>query len=284
MASDKGAVEARQPASTAGKTVDQLTEKAQGGTSRLILLGMLAGIYIGFGGMFATVARAGTSSDAYGPAQVLAGFVFALGLILVVVGGAELFTGNTMQVVAVAEERIDTVGLARSWAIVWVANLVGSLVLVALAIGAAFHTAGDWAVGAAAVDGASGKAAKGAWDVLFSGILANMLVCLAVWLAYAGRSATDRILGVSFPIAAFVAMDLEHSVANMFILPFGLAAKESSDTASLEGLGLDASETGHLTVASVTGNIGMATVGNIVGGAFIGLVYWWVYRRDAEQG
>jgi formate transporter len=272
-------VEARKPPEIADQISDMGETKARTGTARLVTLGTLAGVYIGFGGMFATVAAAGAEGlMPHGATRVLAGIVFSLGLVLVIAGGAELFTGNTLKVVTLAEERIGVPRLLRTWAIVWAANLVGSLILVALALGAGFHAGGDGSVAAAAVETAAAKASMPFVTVIASGILANMLVCLAVWLAAGSRSMTDTIMAIILPIAAFVAMDLEHSVANMFLIPYGLAVREFTDPSAWMGTGAEGLlELGVLTTLR---NISAATLGNIIGGAALGLAYWFVYLRD----
>lgn len=212
---------------------------------RMAVLALLAGAFIGFGAAFWCVAMAGVD-PAYGPARVLGGAVFALGLILVVVGGAELFTGNALMVMAAVDRRITLGALFRNWGIVYVGNLVGS---VGLAL--AFEMSGllDGPTGAVAAKVATVKAGLPPFEAFVRGALCNALVCLAVWLSFAARTATDKILSVLWPVTAFVALGLEHSVANMFLFPAGIWA------------GADAPITG------VLGNLLWVTLGNIVGGA-----------------
>jgi formate transporter len=168
----------------------------------LVALGLLAGAYIAFGGLFALVALAGTSEAVpFGPAQVLAGVVFSLGLILVLVGGAELFTGNTLLVVAWAEGRAGFAPVLWALAVAYVTNLLGSVAIAALGFAAGVHLGGDGAVGAAALNLAERKVELDFGTALASGVAANMLVCLAVWLAFGARSAADKVLVIIPPIA-----------------------------------------------------------------------------------
>lgn len=212
---------------------------------RMITLAMLAGAFIGFGAAFWCMAMAGVDMS-YGPNRVLGGAVFALGLILCVVGGAELFTGNALMVMAAVDRRITLGALVRNWGLVWLGNLIG-----AVGLAVAFGLSGllDGPMGETAAKAASAKAALDPVEAFIRGALCNALVCLAVWLSFAARSATDRILAVLWPVTAFVALGLEHSVANMFLFPAGFWA----------GAVLDPAE--------VAGNLLWVTLGNIAGGA-----------------
>lgn len=223
---------------------------------RMATLAMLAGAFIGFGAAFWCMAMAG-ADPTYGPQRVLGGVVFALGLILVVVGGAELFTGNALMVMAAVDRRIRLRALLRNWGIVWLGNLVG-----AVGLALAFGLSGllDGPMGAVAAKAATAKAALGPLEAFVRGALCNALVCLAVWLSFAARTATDKILGVLWPVAGFVALGLEHSVANMFLFPAGLWAGA------------------EVTPAGVAGNLLWVTLGNVVGGAGgVALAYRFAY-------
>lgn len=223
---------------------------------RMATLAMLAGAFIGFGAAFWCMAMAG-ADPTYGPQRVLGGVVFALGLILVVVGGAELFTGNALMVMAAVDRRIRLRALLRNWGIVWLGNLVG-----AVGLALAFGLSGllDGPMGAVAAKAATAKAALGPLEAFVRGALCNALVCLAVWLSFAARTATDKILGVLWPGAGFVALGLEHSVANMFLFPAGLWAGA------------------EVTPAGVAGNLLWVTLGNVVGGAGgVALAYRFAY-------
>ncbi|MCD9032582.1 formate/nitrite transporter family protein [Luteimonas sp. Y-2-2-4F] len=258
------------PPEDIAKTIsDTCVDKAALPLGTMAGLGLLAGAYIGFGSLMAALLGAGTAELPYGPVQIAIGTGFALGLILVLLAGAELFTGNTLMTLPLAQRRIGPARLLRAWSVVWLANLAGSLALALLAIGAGIHLAGDGAVAASAIDLAAGKAAKPAAAIVASGVLANVLVCLAVWMAAGARTAVDKVAVIVPPIAAFVALGLEHSVANMSLLPLGLLAASASD------LALPA----ELSWASAGANLLWSTVGNVIGGACVGLGYWAIHLR-----
>lgn len=228
----------------------------------LFALAVLAGAFIGFGALFYMVTMTG-AEPGYGPMRLLGGVAFCLGLVLVVIAGAELFTGNNLMVMAWAHRHVSTAALLRNWGIVYVGNFAGAVGLVLLVL-AADVVRGDLAD--TAINIATAKTALPFDTAFFRGILCNGLVCLAVWLCLAARSVTGRILAMLFPISAFVAMGFEHSVANMFFLPLGLW---------LAG--------GDIIVPMIT-NLIPVTLGNIVGGAgFIGAIYWYCYLYGKES-
>lgn len=228
---------------------------------RMATLAMLAGAFIGFGSAFWCMAMVG-ADPGFGPQRVLGGAVFALGLILVVVGGAELFTGNALMVMAAVDRRITPGALMRNWGIVYTGNLVG-----AVGLAVAFGLSGllEGPMGEVAARAAAAKAALPPLDAFVRGALCNALVCLAVWLSFAARTATDKILGVLWPVTAFVALGLEHSVANMFLFPAGLWAGSEAP------------------VVGVLGNLLWVTLGNIIGGAGgVALAYRYAYGAMRE--
>ncbi len=248
---------------------DTCVDKATLATGKMIGSGVLAGAYIAFGSLLAVLIAAGAADLPHGLVQVATGIGFSLGLILVLLAGADLFTGNTLMTLPLAQGRITIGQLARAWTVVWLANLVGAVVLVLIALGAGVPLAGDGAVAAAAIDVAAEKASKPAASIVVSGVLANMLVCLAVWMAAGAKSAVDKVAVIVPPITAFVALGLEHSVANMSLLPFGLLAQQATGDALPAGL----------TWAAAGGNLLWSTLGNIIGGASIGLGYWALHLR-----
>jgi formate transporter len=236
-----------------------------------LVLAVLAGVYIGLGANFFTIVKTGLQGG-FGIQQLMGGLAFCLGLILVVVGGAELFTGNTLIVMAWLSGRVSLAQLLRNWAIVYLGNFIGSVVLVVLVVGASQYTLSDNAVGMAAVKIAAGKCSLPFSVVLSRGILCNALVCLAVWLCYSACSTTDKILAIVFPITAFVAGGFEHCVANMYFIPLGMALKDLLPN-------LDAATVQNLTWHGfLVGNLIPSTIGNIIGGAvMVGGVYWVAY-------
>lgn len=232
---------------------------------KMVALGVLAGGFIALGAAFFTiVASDGDLSFATG--RVLGGLCFSLGLILVVVAGAELFTGNNLLVMAWVHGRITTPLLVRNFGVVYLANLIGAFGLAGLVHYSGTLAMNDGAVEATAVAIARTKVELPAGEAVVRGVLCNILVCLAVWLAAAGRQVVNRVCAIVFPITAFVACGFEHCVANMYFLPLG----HLSDPAAVPWGG-------------ILRNLALVTIGNVVGGAgMVGLVYYVIYRRDVE--
>jgi formate/nitrite transporter len=255
--------------------------KATMEAGRLLALAVLAGAFIALGGVFSTIAVAGAGSAPWGAIRVLAGVVFSLGLVLVVVGGAELFTGNNLIVMAWAGGRVGTSALLRTWALVYGGNFAGGVGVALVACGARLHEGGGGTVGGAALGTAIAKLQLGFGQAVLLGVLCNVLVCLAVWLSYSARSTTDRVLAVVPPVAAFVAAGFEHSIANMYFVPFALFVR-AFDPGFVAARGL---ETPALTWAGfLLHNLLPVTVGNVVGGALlVGGVYWFVYLRPKAR-
>jgi len=246
---------------------------------RLFTLAVLAGAFIALGGVFATTALAGAGAAPWGPARVLAGVVFSLGMILVVVGGAELFTGNNLIVMAWAGGRVSTAAVLRNWAVVFAGNFVGAVTTALAVCLAGTHRGGDGAFGLAAFAIAHAKLQPGFLQAVVLGILCNTLVCLALWLTYSARTTTDRILAVVPPISAFVAAGFEHAIANMYFVPYAIfVGAVDPDFVATRGLGPHAQA---LTwVAFLGRNLLPVTLGNIIGGSvLVGAVYWFVYLR-----
>ncbi len=236
------------------------------------VLSMMAGAFIALGAMFFLLVS-GDSDLPFAAQRVLGGIVFSLGLLLVVVCGAELFTGNTMIVMSAASKKISWSAVIKNWVVVFVGNFAGALILVGLVYLTGFHTMNDGVVGGTMVNVAAGKITPD-WITLFAkGIMCNFLVCLAVWIAYAGRTVADKMLGILLPITAFVACGFEHCVANMFFLPMGILLA----SVGIVPVGVDAS---MLTWAGALWNWSATVPGNIVGGAlFVGMAYWLAYHK-----
>ena len=254
--------------------------KARRDASTLAVLGLLAGAFIAFGAIFMTVVLTGAEALPWGVGRLLGGLVFSLGLILVIVGGAELFTGDTLMIVAWAGRRITAAKLLRAWALVYLGNVVGALGTAALVFLAGIHGFDGGAVGKTALAIASTKAALPTGELFFRAILCNVLVCLAVWMSFGAHSATDKVMVIVPPIAAFVAAGFEHSIANLYLLPYGLAVKALAGPSFWAAIGADAAAYPLLTLEGTLHNIVVATLGNLVGGsAMVGAVYWFVYLR-----
>jgi formate/nitrite transporter len=271
------------PAEVAARVEETGVRKAGLDLLSTLALACLAGAFVAFGAAFSTVAGVG-STWGYGATRVLVGGTFCLGLVLVVVAGAELFTGNNLIVMAWASGRVTTARLLRNWFWVYVGNFAGAAGVAAIYAWSGRWEDADGQVGAAAVRIARAKCALTFGEAFVLGVLCNVLVCLAVWLASSARSTSDRILAVVFPITAFVALGFEHSVANMYFLPLGLMLK--SEPAVLSAGGWQGGDLAGLAWPAVARNLAAVTLGNIVGGGvLVAGVYWTVYlRAPADRG
>lgn len=257
-------------------------KKAMMPVTTTFVLAVLAGAFISLGAMFMTIVTTGTASHLpFGVAKLLGGFVFCLGLILVVVAGAELFTGNNLIVMAAANRRITLTQLARNWLIVYAGNFVGALGTAVLVLISRQYAFAGSSVGQTALRIAEVKCSLDFLSAVALGILCNVLVCLAVWLCFSARSTTDKILSIIFPITAFVAAGFEHSVANMYFIPLGLFIKSSAMASFWTQAGMMPTDFAALTWRNFAiANLLPVTIGNIIGGALmVGLVYWFIYLR-----
>jgi formate/nitrite transporter len=235
------------------------------------MLATVAGGGIGFGAIYFTIV-ASDPSLSFATVRVVGGLVFSLGLALVLVGGAELFTGNNLIVMAWASGKVSTRTMLRNWTIVWFGNLFGALGLIVLVFFSHHLEMNDGRIGLSVLNTAVGKIRPDLLTLFFKGVLCNVLVCAAVWLAYAGRSVTDKMIAVVLPISAFIAAGFEHCVANMYFLPLAWLMTQTGQIPA----NVDASS---ITLAGIIHNLVPVTLGNIVGGAgFVGIVYWAIYR------
>ena len=242
-------------AAIAEQAAEALAAKAHQPWLRMAALAIAAGAFIAFGAIAYLIVQAGTAAVS-GPTQLLSGVAFSVGLILVMVTGTELFTGNTMMALPVATGSVTAARLAGAWLLVWTGNLVGSLAVAGLFVAAGGLEGLDETIGEAAAAAMDSKLDKSALATLASGVLANMLVCLAVWMAMFARTLTGKAAVIVGPVAIFVAAGLEHSVANMSLLPIGWAADPNSPVPWGAGLR----------------NLAFSTAGNVIGGAGISLI------------
>jgi len=273
-------LDALPPAQVARKAETVGLTKAGMPTFDVFVLSVLAGAFIALGAIFATTVAAGGAELPYGVVRLLAGLAFTLGLILVVVAGAELFTGNNLIVMAWASRRVATAALLGNWVVVWIGNFVGAFATALIVYVSEQYTFGGGAVGQTALGIAATKTSLGFVQAIALGILCNALVCLAVWLTFGAHTTTDKILAIIPPIAAFVAAGFEHSVANMYFISIGLLVKSDDDFVA----GLDPDtvpDLSDLTWASFfRDNLLPVTIGNVIGGGLmVGAVYWLVYLR-----
>jgi len=273
-------IDALLPPEMAIKAEDIGGAKAKRDGLALLTLGILAGAFIAFGAIFMITTIAGAGAMPFGLVRLIGGTVFSLGLILVVIGGAELFTGNNLMVMAWAGHVITLRQLLRAWLIVYIGNFIGAAGTAVLAFLSGWPGLGQALVGKTALAIAAGKAGIPFFEALVLGVLCNVLVCLAVWLTYSARSVVGKVVVIVPPVAAFVAAGFEHSIANMFFFPVALLIKWWAPAGFWQGAGGSAADFDQLTVLSMIGNLAPVTIGNIVGGGLlVGAVYWFVYLR-----
>ncbi len=290
-------IDALLPAEMATRAEYLGVRKAEMPFFKMFMLAVLAGAFISLGAIFATTVSAGgmpvTAADGtvafstslpYGITRLLAGLVFSLGLILVVVGGAELFTGNNLIVMAWANGKVTLGAMLRNWAIVYFGNFVGSFATAILMFYTKQYTFGKDAIGIAALNTAVSKSSLDFVQALALGILCNALVCMAVWLTFSARSTMDKIAAIIFPITAFVAAGFEHSIANMYFVPYALLVKMGD----AEFMGRVAEKVANLDKLTwgnfFMNNLIPVTIGNIIGGAvLVAAVYWAIFLRQQDQ-
>ncbi len=238
----------------------------------MLMLGILAGAFIGLGALYYVIVRSDPTLG-FAARQVLGGVTFSLGLLLVVVAGAELFTGNNLLAMAWADGKISTREVLRNWAIVCCGNFIGAAGLAVLVYLSGHTAMNDGAIGAQYVAIAAAKQAMPFWTAFFKGVLCNVLVCMAVWMVLAGRSVVDKAVAIVFPISAFVAAGFEHSIANMYFFPLAILLQTFDNVGAT---------TPAVTWLGLVSNLIPVILGNIIGGSvLVGLVYHVIYRRGA---
>jgi formate/nitrite transporter len=281
------------PAAMAVRAEDAGVKRASTDMLTIFVLSVLAGAFIAFGAVFATTVSAGSvsiaSSDAgmsaaatlpYGVVRLLTGLAFCLGLLLVIIGGAELFTSNTMIVMAWASGKVTTRAVLANWGVVFTGNFIGAIATAALMFFTTQYSFGHGAVGLVALNTAHAKTGLDFIPAVTLGIMCNALVCLAVWMCYGARTTVDRVVTVIPPIAGFVAAGFEHSIANIYYIPMGLFIKAGAPAAFWTEIGKTASDFPALTWSNFILNLLPVTIGNIIGGSLmVATVYWFVYLR-----
>lgn len=239
----------------------------------MLMLGVLAGAFVGLGALFYVIVSSDTALP-FAVRRVLGGLVFSLGLILVVVAGAELFTGNNLLAMAWADGKITTRELLRNWLIVCVGNFIGASGLAMLVFLSGHSDMNNGAVASEYIRIATVKVTMPFWEALFKGVLCNLLVCMAVWMAFAGRSVIDKMAAVVLPVTAFVAAGFEHSIANMYLIPHAMLLQ------SFGNVGVNATQ---MTWSGFAHNMVPVMLGNIMGGSvLVGLVYHVIYRHGSH--
>lgn len=276
-------VDAFMPAEMARRMENVGVNKSKLDYKTMFALAILAGAFIGCGAIFMTTVTTGLAAAGvpYGLVRLVGGAAFCLGLIAVVVAGAELFTGNNLIIMAFTSGKVTLSQLVHNWFHVYLGNFVGSILTVVIMFVCRQYTFSNGALGLNALALANAKCNLGFAQAFALGIMCNALVCLAVWLCSSARSTTDKILSILFPITAFVAAGFEHSIANMYFIPMGLFIKSGADPAFWTAAGKTAADFGGLTWgAFFLNNLLPVTLGNIIGGAvMVGMIYWFAYLR-----
>ena len=286
------------PPEMAAKAEEIGVKKANMNFTTTFMLSVLAGAFIAAGAIFMTSLTTGslavkladgTSPSSislpYGWSRMFGGLGFSLGLILVVVGGAELFTGNNLIVMAFINRRVRLNQLLRNWLIVYLGNFAGSLLTAGIMFFTRQYTAGSGAMGLNILTIGEAKTGLEFVQAVALGMMCNALVCMAVWLTYSARTTTDKILAIIPPITAFVAAGFEHSVANMYLIPIALFVKSGADANFFTSIHKTAADFPHLTwINFLVVNLLPVTLGNIIGGAgMVGVIYWFIYRRKSKS-
>jgi formate/nitrite transporter len=269
------------PAAIAARAEDAGVTRAALDPLTLLVLSLLAGAFVSFGAIAATTMGAGAGNMPFGVVRLLIGIVFCTGLIMVVIGGAELFTGNNLIVIAWASGRVKTSDVLFNWVVVYLGNVAGGIVTAALMFYTTQYTFDSGSVGLVALNTANAKSSFAFIPALTLGIMCNVLVCLAVWMCYSARTNVDRILTLVPPVAAFAMAGFEHCIANAYFIPFGLFVKAGAPESFWAAIGKTPADFPDLTWSNfVFGNMLPVTLGNVIGGSIlVAAVYWFVYLR-----
>lgn len=273
------------PSEILNTTIDKSLEKANSSFLKLFILGILGGAFIAFAAQGSNMAAFNLLSEpsTFGLGKALAGSIFGTGLMLVVIGGGGLFTGNVLMLAATTDKKIKFSSMLRNWLIVYIANFVGSILIVLLIYYSNQLMSAEGMLGAMTLKIASGKVSLTFLQALSLGILCNWLVCMAVWISYGTKALAGKILCIFFPIWLFITSGFEHSVANMYYIPIGILAKGNPVMVELSGLTADKLDS--LTWgAFFINNLLPVTIGNIIGGGvFVALAYYLAYRKDKRN-
>jgi formate transporter len=272
------------PAEMAVRAEQSGVQRASMDVLTLFVLSVVGGAFVSFGAIFSTTVSAGSAGLPYGVAKLLSGAVFSVGLVMIVVAGAELFTGNNLIVMAWASGKVKTRSLLLNWLVTFAGNCVGALATAGLMLYTTQYTFGAGAVGLAALTTANGKAALAFVPALALGVMCNAIVCIAAWMCYSARTAVDRVALIMLPIAAFAAAGFEHSIANAYFIPMGLFIKATAPDSFWSSIGKTAADFPALTWTGFLGNMVPVAIGNIIGGSLlVAAVYWFVYLRKSGR-
>lgn len=270
------------PAEIAKATIEVGIKKSKTKPLNLLILGILAGAFIAFASEGSNMAAFNLLANpkTYGLGKVLAGFIFGTGLMMVLIGGGELFTGNTLITMGVLQKKVSISAMLKNWGFVYAGNLIGSVLIAYMMFKSGLFSSGENMLGAVTIKTAAYKVGLDFMPAFYLGIMCNWLVCIAVWMSYAAKDITGKIFAIFFPIWLFVTSGFEHSVANMYYIPAGIFAKSNPEWVAASGL--TGSKLANLNWGSFfTSNLLPVTLGNIVGGViFVAGVYWMVYIKD----
>src|SRR5690242_10888804 len=271
------------PATMALRAEESGVNRTSTDPTTMFVLSVLAGAFVSFGAIFATTVSAGAVGMPYGVVRLLVGLAFTTGLIMVIIAGAELFTGSNIIVMAWASGKVTTRALLLNWIIAFTGNFVGAIATAGLMFYSTQYTFGGGVVGLTALNTASAKTSLEFLPALTLGIMCNALVCMAVWMCFSARTNIDRVITVVMPIAAFAAAGFEHCIANMYFNPIGLFIKAGAPDAFWKSIGKTAADFPDLTWTNfIGGNLLPVTIGNIIGGSImVAAVYWYIYLRKA---
>jgi formate transporter len=270
------------PAEMAAKAQSIGIKKANLDFLSTFALAVMAGAFIALGCIFFTVSQTtGGVAIPWGVSRVIGGIAFSLGLVLVIVGGAELFTGNNLIIMAWASRKLSTWRVARNWGIVYIGNLCGAVATALFVFWGLHYNMDNGGVGLTALNIGLSKVNLGFTQALILGILCNAMVCMAVWLTYSARTVMGRIMAIIFPITGFVAAGFEHCVANMYFIPYAILVKVGAPDTFWQSIGTTAVSYDSLNWGSfIVHNLIPVTIGNMIGGVFfVALVYWVIYLR-----
>jgi len=276
------------PSEITEATIETAIKKTKNSKINMLILGILAGAFIAFAAEGSNMASFNliAKAETYGLGKVLAGAIFGTGLMLVLIAGGELFTGNTLIIAGVLDKKVSLKSMLKNWFFVYLGNFIGSILIAYMMNKSGLFTSGDNMLGAVTIKIAAYKVGLTFTEGLFLGIMCNWLVCLAVWMSYGAKDMAGKILAIFFPIWLFITSGFEHSIANMYYIPAGIMAKGNialTEAASL--LGVTAEKLNHLNWGTfLTANLIPVTLGNIIGGGiFVGAVYWYLYIKNGKR-
>jgi formate transporter len=268
------------PVDICDEVIEVYSKKVQYSTLKSVVLGLLAGAFVAIGGFASSLAS--HSIENVGVSKFVAGAIFPVGLILVLLCGTDLFTGNVLLVVPLADKKIRLKQVIKNWIIIYLSNFIGAIIIALLIYNSGALDTNSYKLGGYALKVASTKASLTFTKALASGIMCNIIVCLAVWISYAAKDVVGKIMAIWFPIMAFVVAGFEHSVANMYYFTIALLAKSNGEY--LKAYNLSQEKIAHIDIIHILENLLPVTLGNIIGGGlFVGLAFWLAFKFSNQN-